>query len=219
MKNRPRICASIVSDDLAAIKGIAPFVELFEVRIDLIGEDWPELVRRLDKPWIACNRTASEGGRWSGSESARIEKLLDAIDLGAAIIDIELVTDNLESMVKRIKTKAECLLSFHDQKGTPSLERMKEIVNRQLVAGADICKMVTTAQKFEDNLTVLQLIPDFSKVRIVAFAMGSLGFVSRMFCPLAGGDFVYAAVEKGQEAASGQITVGELRKIYGMMPW
>jgi 3-dehydroquinate dehydratase type I len=79
--------------------------------------------------------------------------------------------------------------------------------------------MVTTAQKFEDNLTVLQLIPDFSKVRIVAFAMGSLGFVSRMFCPLAGGDFVYAAVEKGQEAASGQITVGELRKIYGMMPW
>jgi len=217
MKNRPRICASIVNDDLAAIKGITPFVELFEVRIDLIGEGWPELVKQLEKPWIACNRVAGEGGCWPGSESARIEKLLGAIDLGAAIIDIELATENLEPVVKRIKSGAECLLSFHDIKGTPPPERMKEIVNRQLAAGADICKVVTTAQKFEDNLAVLQLIPDFPKARVVSFAMGPLGFVSRIFCPLAGGDFVYAAIEKGREAAPGQITVGELRKIYGMV--
>jgi len=50
---RPSICAVIVSDDLPAIEGIQPSVELFEVRIDLIGDGWPELVKWLNRPWIA----------------------------------------------------------------------------------------------------------------------------------------------------------------------
>ncbi|MFQ5997231.1 MAG: type I 3-dehydroquinate dehydratase, partial [Dehalococcoidales bacterium] len=138
-------------------------------------------------------------------------------ELGAGIIDIELVTGNLKEIVRLIKKRAQCLLSFHDVAGTPPLDRMREIVQKQLEAGADICKVVTTAQKFEDNLAILQLITDFPEARVVAFAMGPLGFVSRILCPLVGGDFVYASIETGKEAASGQITVGDLRKLYGMM--
>jgi len=48
-------------------------------------------------------------------------------------------------------------------------------------------------------------------------AMGPLGLVSRILCPLIGGDFTYASMEKGKESASGQITVTELRKLYDMM--
>jgi 3-dehydroquinate dehydratase type I len=214
---RPRICAVIVSNDLQAIKGVEPFVELFEVRIDLIGDDWRELVKQLEKPWIACNRSADEGGSWRGSESKRREELLSAIEMGASIIDVELVTGNLKEIVQLIKKKAKCLLSFHDLKGTPPLDRMREIVQREMEAGADICKIVTTAQRFEDNLAVLQLISDFPKARVVSFAMGPLGFASRILCPLFGGDFTYASIEAGKESASGQITAGDLRKIYGMV--
>jgi 3-dehydroquinate dehydratase type I len=94
---------------------------------------------------------------------------------------------------------------------------MRELIQKQLEAGADICKVVTTAQKFEDNLAVLQLIADFPKARVVAFAMGPLGFTSRIMCPLVGGDFIYASIETGKEAAPGQIAVGDLRKIYTMV--
>ena len=214
---KPKICVSIVSNDLKAVKSVEPLVDWFEVRIDLIGDGWQQLARQLKKPWIACNRSVDDGGSWQGSEAKRREELLSAVDLGAGIIDIELVTGNLKEIVQLIKKRAQCLLSFHDLEGTPPLDRMRKIVQKQLEAGADICKVVTTAQKFEDSLTVLQLISDFPKVRVVSFAMGPLGLVSRILCPLVGGDFVYASIEMGKEAASGQITVGDLRKIYGMM--
>ena len=211
---KPRICASIVSNDLKAVKSVEPLVDWFEVRIDLIGDGWQRLAKQLKKPWLACNRSVDEGGSWLGSEAKRREELLSAVELGADIIDIELVTGNLKEIVPLIKKRAKCLLSFHDLEGTPPLDRMRKIVQKQLEAGADICKVVTTAQKFEDNLAVLQLITDFPEARVVAFAMGPLGFASRFLCPLVGGDFVYASIETGKEAAPGQITVGDLRKIY-----
>jgi len=214
---KPRICAVIVDNDLSAMKGVDPFVELFEVRIDLIGEGWPELVQRLEKPWIACNRLADEGGRWEKSEASRIEELLKATELGADIIDIELQTKNLNEVVKLIKKRAKCLLSSHDLAGTPPLDSLKRIIERQLAAGADICKVITTANNFSDNLRVLQLITSFPNEEIVSFAMGPLGSVSRVLCPLVGGYFTYASIEEGRESASGQVTVRDLRKLYEMV--
>jgi len=212
---RPRICAVIVSKDLPTIE-IESFVDLYEVRIDLIGDGWHKLVRQLNKPWIACNRLADEGGRWGKSEASRVEELLKAIELGADIVDIELRTKSLAEIVPLIKNKAKCLLSSHGLNGTPSFSEVKKIVHRQLEAGADICKVVTTANSFEDNLTVLQLINEFPESKIVSFAMGPLGYVSRVLCPLVGGYFTYASIDEGKESALGQLTVKTLRKLYGM---
>ncbi|MFC1980994.1 type I 3-dehydroquinate dehydratase [Chloroflexota bacterium] len=215
--NKPRICTVIVNDDLEAIKAVEPITDLFEVRIDLIGHGWRELIGQLKKPWIACNRIAGEGGSWHGSEAERMAELLRAVELGADVIDLELGTESLAEIVKRIDKRAKLLLSYHDFKGTPPLDNMRGIVERQLQAGADICKIVTTAQSFEDNLAVLQLISDYPKTRVVSFAMGPSGFTSRVFCPLVGGDFTYASIEKGKESAPGQVTAKELTKIYGML--
>lgn len=215
--NKPRICAVIVTKDSELIAAIEPLVELFEVRIDLIGNGWQKLAKQLEKPWIACNRSAAEGGSWKGDETRRIEELVEATELGANIVDIEVETKNLAEVIPVIKKRAKCLLSFHQLKKTPPVEEMKGIVNRQLEAGADICKVVTTAQSFEDNLTVLQLIAAFPEAEMVAFAMGPLGLTSRVFCPLVGGYLTYASIEEGKESAPGQITVKQLRKIYGMV--
>lgn len=214
---KPRICAVIINKDLKAAREIEPLVELFEVRIDLIGNGWPDLAKQLKKPWIACNRKDAEGGRWQKDEAGRIEELIKAVELGANIVDIELRTENLEKAIPLIKKRAKCLVSLHELKKTPPLNRLKEIVNRQLNAGADICKVITTAQSFEDNLTTLQLIAEFPKIKVVSFAMGPLGFTSRIFCPLVGGYFTYASIGEGRESAPGQITVSRLSKIYGMM--
>ena len=144
---RPRICAVIVSNDLETIKEIEPLIDLFEARIDLIG--------------------------------------------------------NLSEAIGLIKPRAKCLVSFHDLKGTPPFNEMKAMVQRQLDAGADVCKLVTTARSLEDNVTVLQLISAFPNTKIVSMAMGHLGLTSRILCPLVGGDFTYASIEKGKESAAG----------------
>ena len=214
---KPRICATITSNNPRAIKEVEPLVDLFEVRIDLIGDDWQEIVGQLGKPWIACNRSAAEGGKWEGNEARRIERLLQATELDAEIIDIELRTKNLKKIVELIKRRAKCLLSFHDLEKTPPFDTMKQIIQEQSKAGADICKIVTTARSFEDNLSALQLIPEFPNLKLVVFTMGPLGIVSRLLCPLAGGDFTYASVARGEESALGQITVKELTRLYGII--
>ncbi len=215
--NRPKICASIVSNDIESIRRVEAAVDLFEVRIDLIGEGWREVARQLEKPWIACNRSGAEGGRWQGPEARRIEQLLLAGELGASIIDIELRTPNLDNIIRLIKRRARCLISYHDLEKTPTFDTMRQIINRQLKAGADICKVVTTARSFSDNLAVLQLLPAFPQARLVAFAMGPAGITSRVLAPLAGADFTYAAVDGTAEAAPGQPGAAELRRLYEVL--
>jgi 3-dehydroquinate dehydratase-1 len=214
--NRPMICVPIVSDDPAALKRAATLADLFEVRIDLIGKGWREVAGALKKPWLACNRRAEEGGKWRGKEEDRTKELLSAIGLGASIIDIELSTPGLAKVVNDIKGKAECLISYHNNKETP-VEQLHEIVRLELAAGADICKVVTTARTFIDNIAVLQLSKEFPGKKIVAFAMGVAGQISRVLCPLAGSYFTYASVQEGRESAAGQVAVADLRKIYGMI--
>lgn len=215
---RPSLCASIITTDIKAIKEIEPLVDLFEVRIDLIGDSWTEVAKQLKKPWIACNRLVEEGGKWQGNEARRIEKLLQAMELGAKIVDVEYNAKNVDNIISFIKKRATCLLSFHDFEKTPSLETLKQTVQKELKAGADICKIVTFAQSFEDNLTVLQLIAEFPETRIVAFAMGPQGMASRVLAPSAGAYFTYGAVEKGKESAPGQIPVVDMLRLYKILP-
>jgi 3-dehydroquinate dehydratase-1 len=215
--NRPKICVAITNDDVNAIKELEPLVDRFEVRIDLIGDGWEKLAGTLHKPWIATNRTLDEGGKWGGNEARRIEKLLQAIDLGAEMVDVEFRTKNLKNIVPLVKRRVKCVLSFHDTEKTPPLPELKEIVQNQLKSGADICKVVTTARTFEDNLTVLELVREFHTHRIVSFAMGQGGQTSRILCPLVGGDFTYASIGEGKESAPGQVTVQQLIRTYGIL--
>ena len=214
---KPRICAAVIDRDQKEIREAAPLVDLFELRLDLIGEGWPDLVRQLKKPWIACLRSQVEGGNWRGDDAAKLEELITAVELGAAIVDIELSTTNLVAAIPLIKKKARCLVSLHELEKTPPLAQLKEVVAKQLSVGADICKVITTAQGFSDNLTTLQLIAEFPKIKMVSFAMGHLGLVSRVLSPLVGGYFTYASLGEGKESAPGQLTLGHLRKLYGMM--
>ena len=94
--NRPKLCAAIVNDDVSKIRDVESMVDLFEVRIDLIGDTWEKVAKTINKPWIATNRTIDEGGRWNGNEARRIERLLQAIELGAEMVDVEYRTKNLK---------------------------------------------------------------------------------------------------------------------------
>ena len=213
----PRICAVVTSRDTASIKRAEPLADLFELRIDMLGEGWQAVAKQLIKPWIATNRLKAEGGLWEGSEEARRVELLKALSLGACIIDIELAAPDLDEIVQLIKKKAKCLISHHDMRRTPPPAELRRILEAEIVAGADICKLVTTARNFDDNLNVLGMIGEFSPSEVVTFAMGPRGQVSRVMCPVVGGSFTYDALSEGEGSAAGQLTVSQLRGIYEMM--
>ncbi len=212
---RHRICASIIENDYEAVAGVERFVDFYELRLDLIGDGWQEWAGKLNKPWIACNRLPEEGGKWSGSEVERIGKLYEAVKLGARIVDIEMKTENLSEIVEYLKKKKiQCLISMHNLEETPDIDVLKKIVRKQLLRGADICKVATTAKRFEDNLTLLRLFPWFPGVKLVTVAMGDVGVSSRVLSPMLGGYFTYASVIEGKESAPGQLTAAYLRSFY-----
>jgi 3-dehydroquinate dehydratase-1 len=214
-----RVCAAITENNPAGIRQVAPIVDFFEVRIDLVGSGWRELAAGLEKPWIACNRRAEEGGSWQGSESGRIDELLSAIKLGPAMIDIELASPDVTSVIREVNDRAECLLSYHDLRGTPPLDELKGIIEKQMGAGADICKVVTTARNIGDNIEILKLISCFSNKRVIAFAMGEAGYLSRVLSPRVGGYLTYASIEERKESAPGQISVREIQEIHRLLGW
>ncbi len=215
MIKQPRICAVITEND-PSLLDLAKEADLYEVRLDLVGEGWQELVKSLDKPWIACNRHPDEGGKWKGGEAGRVKELLKASEMGANIIDIELRTEGLLSIIKLIKKQSECLVSYHDFQASPTPKVMQKIIEHEREAGADICKLAVTARSIQDNLEVLKMNA-IEGGRTVAFAMGPLGVSSRILCPLTGGDFTYASIAQGKESADGQITVFALRSLYSMI--
>jgi 3-dehydroquinate dehydratase-1 len=212
--NKPKICVSIIDNDLEAIKEIEPLVDMFEVRLDLVGESWLEIAKYLQKPWIACNRRQEEGGRGNPNDVKREEELLWAAEAGASIVDIEYGTKNIKDFIPLIKSRAKLLISFHDVMGTPGYETLAGIARDQIRLGADICKIITTANNFEDNLTVLKLVHEYPETKMISFAMGETGRMSRVMCPLVGGYLTYACIDRGKEAADGQITIQELKQLY-----
>jgi len=215
--DKPSICAVITTQDMDSVRKVEPLADLFEIRIDMIGQGWQDVARAIKKPWIATNRLKAEGGLWEGSEEARQRELLRAFNLGASMVDIELAAPELDEIVPFIKKNARCLISHHDTRRTPPPAELRRIIEAELAAGADICKLVTTARSFEDNVNVLGMISEFRPAEVVAFAMGPRGQMSRILCPLAGGAFTYAAANEGAESATGQFTVSQLRRIYEMI--
>ena len=74
-------------------------------------------------------------------------------------------------------------------------------------------KLVTTARTFEDNFKLLSLYDNNINTKLIAFAMGEHGILSRLLCILYGGSpFTYASLDN--PLAPGQLDIVLMKKIY-----
>jgi 3-dehydroquinate dehydratase type I len=192
-----------------------------ELRLDYLEQpDLTRLFRTHPGPVIATNRLAAEGGKWAASEAERRALLEEALTLGADFLDLELAADpawRRELWARR--GQAKIILSWHDFSGTPDTEQLEEILQKMLDQEADVIKMVALAQKPEDNLRLLSLIPR-ARARgreIIAFCMGPAGKWSRVVAPLLGSFLTFAPFTKKGASAPGQLTVNEVKRLWNML--
>src|SRR4051812_25184673 len=74
----------------AALRQAAAIADIVELRLDLMDSfDLPRLLAERPCPVVVTCRAVHEGGRWQGSEDARLDVLRQAIDLGAEYVDVE----------------------------------------------------------------------------------------------------------------------------------
>lgn len=223
--SRPKICVPITSDRWVQAAEVIQSVEphepdLIELRIDYMETlGGLEAIRgSTDLPLIATNRSVDQGGHFVGSEGERVSSLLKTCEAGFDYVDLELTTRDLGRVVDEVRGRgAKLIISYHDLVGTPSEQSLDSILEEEQSFRPDISKIVGNAESYHDNLTYINFLRSKPDVRLVCFAMGLLGTVSRVLSPLFGGAFTYASAEAGQESAPGQLTINTFREIYRLL--
>jgi len=213
--------------------------ELVELRVDCL-EDVAAvealLARPRELPMIVTVRPAEEGGAWTGGEGDRIALLERLGLLNPGFIDLEYATwcrsanirqkIGLVCALDRGSSPADCpaasqqrernqlILSYHDFSGVPA--NLARVFDQLLDTPAGIIKVAVTADDSLDACRVLvELAARRTTRKIIALAMGAAGVATRVLARKFGAFLTFAALSPGTESAPGQLTVSELRQVYG----
>jgi 3-dehydroquinate dehydratase I len=222
----PRICVSILpKTNLEALSLIESAekaqADLIEVRLDCleISRKLSDIVNSTKLPLIATNKLQSERGFFTGTETEHQQTLLNAAKNGFEYVDVDLVCQKHKETISKVKLLgAKPIVSYHKFDGALSVPEMQNILEEEIVSGASVYKIITTAKKIEDNLPTLSFISSASdKTKLVCFCMGENGKISRLLAPLFGAFFTFASLEQGSETASGQISISEMKTAYTLL--
>jgi 3-dehydroquinate dehydratase type I len=221
-----RICVSILpktnEEALSLIeKAEKERADFIEVRLDRLetSRNFSDLAKSTKIPLIATNKLQSEQGFFSGTQTQRQETLLNAAKNGFEYVDVDLSCQKHKETINQLKQLgAKTIVSYHKFDGSLSASEMEKVLAEEIASGASVCKIVTTANKIEDNLTALNFVSSAaSKTKLVCFCMGKQGKISRLLSPLFGAFFTFASLEADSQTATGQMSVGEMRTAYSLL--
>ncbi len=217
-----KICVPIVERSmgaaLPAMNHANRLGDLIELRLDFIRH--PRLAPLLaasERPLIVTNRRPEEGGQFKGDERRRLAILREAMDLGVEFVDVE--AGSKRSSLQELfihKKRTRLILSHHDFEKTPTDKELQALLAQMMEQEPDVVKIVTLARTWEDNFNILSLLSHAMKRKqiIVAFCMGEMGKMSRIFAPFMGSAWTYACLDKDRASAPGQLTALEMREIW-----
>ena len=222
----PRICVSIIPKTAEEAQQLIDKAEeasadLIEVRLDTFREfeHLAEVASLGKTPKIATLKPLDQGGKFTGTEIQQRQILVNAVKSGFAYVDIDLEATNPRKFITETRERgAKIIVSSHNFKTTPESSELTHILDKEIRYDADVCKIVTTVNDIEDNLTLLNFLSaNSNKARVVCFGMGEKGKLSRLLSPMFGGYFTFASLERGTETASGQMTINEMRASYKLL--
>ncbi len=224
MKSNKNICVAVAAttgkEALAIAQKSQDQADVIEIRLDTLEKaDVQIFTDGLSKPLLFTNRADWEGGNYKGSEEGRLGLLSEAVDAGAAYIDVELKTEPAlqQNLFAKAKGITQTIVSWHNFSTTPSSQALLTILQEQYRSGADIGKIVTMAHCYDDVLRVLDLQRQAAEIGfpLIAFCMGRAGVISRVATLELGGLMTYAAPDSQEGTAPGQLPISALRRILG----
>lgn len=161
-------------------------------------------------------RRRNAGGRFRGTIAAQLLWLGRAASLGQWL-DLEIETIRMQGAyivpyLQRIG--ARIIVSSHDFKKTPI--HLDHLAKQLLKTGGDLIKIAAQANSPLDAARLLSIQRELARKghRSVVLGMGACGAPTRILGPSDGAEFTYAALNRGKESASGQLTASELEKIF-----
>jgi 3-dehydroquinate dehydratase/shikimate dehydrogenase len=221
----PRVCVSLFGADAGELLTKAeavvrddPFIEF---RLDYLKQPATALPKVRDfiqmHPGcilIGTCRRPPGGGQFRGSVAAEVEILLKAAAAGFQLVDVELESAQVmrAPALNKLRAQAGIVLSAHDFRATRKLE---DTFRAMQAFPADYYKIVTTATKLHDNVTMMKFLEAKSETHtVVGLCMGDQGVASRLLGLRAGSAFTFAAAFPGEETAPGQVAARTLRDTY-----
>ena len=215
------ICIPIVAKNteeaLEKISRANTLADILEIRLDMMDTfDLHKMIQSASKPVLATYRSIREGGQGTADHKTHVSYLLSAIEGGAKLVDVEQsLPGEWREKISRARGKSSIIISTHILDRTPSREALEKIFKKMSATGADVIKIVTHARNMTDNLRVLDLIPQANEegIKIIAFCIGPLGRISRIFSHLMGAYMTFASLEGGEESAEGQIPVVAMKRV------
>ena len=235
------ICTTIQNRTAEQILEILQNCEMAEIRLDRCPLTYNEIdaIFSSDVPLVATCRISEVAEREESlqelPEQSRMikamqiaeKRLVRAIEAGARYVDVEMEAQ--KQMSKRVRQAAHengtvFIRSYHDFEGTDSVDGLKALVEKCVYHGADLVKIVTTAQTDYDADRLMSLyewcaeeksqgndrIAALADGGLIAFCMGEAGRQSRMDCLKHGAPYTYAAVSNEDTAAPGQWSAAEM---------
>jgi len=211
------ICVAISEPDLDKCLKTLDKVEMAEIRIDLTGFDTETVTKVFSySPQTVTIATCRTGNNVSIQD--QYNKLAAAVRAGAHYIDIELEAeeDHRKALIELAHSEErKVIVSYHNFDSTPQMQELFKIAEKCYQCGADVAKIVTTANSDADNAKVLSLYN--SNRPLVAFTMGCKGKISRIMAPFMGAAFTFASMDDGKETAPGQIRYSSMKKIMKLL--
>lgn len=205
------ICTVIANKKYDQCRRILRYAEYAELRLDLLELTRSQVKKLFSLP-VKTIATCREG---KYSDADRMDILETAVQSGASYLDVELEMPARmkKSLIKLAREKGcKIIISYHNYSLTPPLTELKSIINKCRETGGDIVKIACQIVNAEDVANILSLYT-FEK-NIIAFGMGLDGLITRIAAPLLGAEFTYAAVDKVNKTAQGQVTVKEMKSLY-----
>lgn len=157
----------------------------------------------------------------SDNPSLSFNRLCAAIEAGAEYIDTELeYPDDLQLQLRNRARSAgtKLIVSWHNFSTTPPLKQLLEVYRNCAEKGADVVKIVTTANSLIDATRTMRLYRSVARLPrkrgnrppLAAFAMGSAGIFTRYLSLKLGSPLSYTYPDGAKATAPGQYSESQL---------
>jgi 3-dehydroquinate dehydratase/shikimate dehydrogenase len=221
------VCVRRASELPEAVERASQVADMVEVRLDCLDAEelgaaraqLGALLAARTRPFILTLRPAPEGGRRAldDDERRRFRRRLTFEHEGRThapdFADIELNFGD-ERQIDEVSKTCGVILSHHDFAGVPA--DLEQLYERMAETRAHIIKIAVLARDAVDCLPVVRLLERARREgrALIAVAMGEGGLWTRVMSPAHGSFLTYAALDREQATAPGQLTADALVGLY-----